>query len=173
MIPPSHQFRIHKFGAAAPWVDLANSEMWDGYGRLTDFLNDPQWIQRLPGILAIPRSVARDLRFCSAISADCGNCCASSRRQTSRGVAIQPRDLEALNSWLKVPVFRRLVEDKMGCSSLMNPYKLAGRRCCGPDRRFSRRSVDARLAGPVENMRQYRLRVGVRGPHEGESSAMV
>src|SRR5258708_35130680 len=108
MIPASHQFRIHKFGAAAPWVDLANSEMWDGYGRLTDFLNDPQWISDflefwrfrvpLPG-----PAVLRDLRRLRKLPRQFAE-------KTSQGVAIQPRDLEALYSWLTLPLFRRLVE---------------------------------------------------------------
>jgi len=145
MIPASHQFRIHKFGAAAPWVDLANSEMWDGYGRLTDFLNDPQWISDflefwrfrvpLPG-----PAVLRDLRGFAE------NCCASSRRKTSRGVAIQPRNLEALNSRLKVPVFRRLVENQNGLQLTYEPVQIGWPAGAGSDRRFSRRSVGARLA---------------------------
>ena len=122
MIPASHQFRIHKFGAAAPWVDLANSEMWDGYGRLTDFLNDPQWISDflefwrfrvpLPG-----PAVLRDLRGLRKLLRQFAE-------KTSRGVAIQPRDLEALNSWLKVPVFRRLVENQNGLQLTYEPVRI-------------------------------------------------
>ena len=102
MIPKSRQFRIHKFGAAAPWVDLANSEMWDGYGRLTDFLDDAQWIGDflefwrfrvpLPGPAAL-----RDLRKLRKLLRRFAE-------KTSQSAAIQTRDLEALNSWLKVPV---------------------------------------------------------------------
>jgi predicted RNA-binding Zn ribbon-like protein len=122
MIPASHQFRIHKFGAAAPWVDLANSEMWDGYGRLTDFLNDPQWISDflefwrfrvpLPG-----PAVLRDLRRLRKLLRQFAE-------KTSQGVAIQPRDLEALNSWLKVPVFRRLVENQNGLQLTYEPVQI-------------------------------------------------
>jgi predicted RNA-binding Zn ribbon-like protein len=122
MIPASHQFRIHKFGQAAPWVDLANSEMWDGYGRLTDFLNDPQWISDFlefwrfqvpsPGPAAL-----RDLRklriFLRHIA-----------ERTSRGAAIQPRDLGVLNSWLKVPVIRRLVENQNGLQVAYEPVQI-------------------------------------------------
>ncbi len=122
MIPASHQFRIHKFGAAAQWVDLANSEMWDGYGRLTDFLNDPQWIGDflefwrfrvpLPGT-----AVLRDLRRLRKLLRQFAE-------KTSQGVAIQPRDLEALNSWLKVPVFRRLVENQNGLQLTYEPVQI-------------------------------------------------
>jgi predicted RNA-binding Zn ribbon-like protein len=121
MIPASHQFRIHKFGQAAPWVDLANSEMWDGYGHLTDFLNDPQWISdflefwqfRVP----LPNAAAlQDLRKLRKLLRHFAE-------KTSQGAAIQTRDLEALNSWLKVPVFRRLVENQNGLRITHEPVQ--------------------------------------------------
>jgi len=122
MIPASHQFRIHKFGQAAPWVDLANSEMWDGYGHLTDFLDDPQWISdflefwrfriSLPG-----PAVLRDLRELRKLLR-------SFAKKTTNGAAIQPRDLQALNSWLKVPVFRRLVENQNGLRLAHEPVQI-------------------------------------------------
>jgi predicted RNA-binding Zn ribbon-like protein len=122
MISASHQFRFHKFGQAAPWVDLANSEMWDGYGHLTDFLNDPQWISdflefwrfrvSLPG-----PAVLRDLRELRKLLRGFAE-------KTTTGAAIQPRDLEALNSWLKVPVFRRLVENQNGLRLTHEPVQI-------------------------------------------------
>lgn len=122
MIPASHQFRVHKFGQAAPWVDLANSEMWDGYGHLTDFLDDPQWISdflefwrfrvSLPG-----PAVLRDLRELRKLLRGFA-------AKTTDGAAIQPRDLEALNSWLKVPVIRRLVENQNGLALTHEPAQI-------------------------------------------------
>src|SRR5215470_17825236 len=32
------------FGKVAPWVDLANSKEWDGFGKLTDHLVNPAWL---------------------------------------------------------------------------------------------------------------------------------
>jgi predicted RNA-binding Zn ribbon-like protein len=122
MIPASHQFRIHKFGQAAPWVDLANSEMWDGYGQLTDFLNDSQWVADFlefwqfrvpspaPAVLHDLRKLRKLLRHLA--------------EKTSRGDAIHARDLEALNSWLKVPVFRRLVENQNGLRLAYEPVQI-------------------------------------------------
>jgi hypothetical protein len=165
MIPASHQFRIHKFGQAAPWVDLANSEMWDGYGHLTDFLNDPQWISDFlkfwrfhvppPGPAAL-----RDLRRLRTLVRQFAE-------KTSRGAAIQSRDLGVLNPWLKVPVFRRLVASHSRTRT--NWLALGDRFDC----RFARRGAGARFARPPENLRQSRLRLGIRGSHEGESPAMV
>src|SRR5260370_496621 len=36
-------FHAAGFGKVAPWVDLANSEEWDGFGNLTDHLANPRW----------------------------------------------------------------------------------------------------------------------------------
>jgi predicted RNA-binding Zn ribbon-like protein len=122
MIPASHQFCIHKFGQAAPWMDLANSAMWDGYGHLTDFLNDPQWISdflefwRFRISLPAP-AVLRDLRELRKLLRGFAE-------KTSNGAAIQPRDLAALNSWLKVPVFRRLVENQNGLRLTHEPVQI-------------------------------------------------
>jgi predicted RNA-binding Zn ribbon-like protein len=121
MIPAHHQFRIHKFGQAAPWVDLANSEMWDGYGQLTDFLNNPQWIAdflefwrfRLP--LPGPAEL-RELRKLRKLLRHFA-------KKTSAGASIQTSDLGALNSWLKVPVFRHLVENQNGLRLAHEPVQ--------------------------------------------------
>lgn len=122
MIPATRQFRIHNFGAAAPWVDLANSEMWDGYGRLTDFLDNPRWIRDFlecwrfrapfpdPGVLRELRKLRKLLRHIV--------------EKTSRGAAIRARNLEALNSWLKVPVFQRLVENQNGLQLTLEPMQI-------------------------------------------------
>ena len=112
MIPASHPFRIHHFGAASPWVDLANSEMWDGYGQLTDFLEDPQWIRdflefwhfRLP--VAGPAEI-RELRKLRKLLRQLVE-------KTAKGESIGKAEVEALNSWLRVPVFRQLVEHQNG-----------------------------------------------------------
>lgn len=122
MIPASHAFRVHKFGQASPWVDLANSQMWNGYGRLTDFLDDPQWISDflefwgfrvpLPG-----QAVLRDLRKLRKLLRHFAE-------KTSQGAALPPREVEELNSWLKVPVFRRLVENQNGLALTHEPVQI-------------------------------------------------
>jgi predicted RNA-binding Zn ribbon-like protein len=122
MISASHHFRIHKFGAAAPWVDLANSEMWDGYGHLTDFLDNPEWIRDFlefwhfrvllpgPGVLRDLKKLRASLRHIT--------------EKTSQGASIRRRDVEALNSWLKVPVLQRLVETQNGLQLTHEPAQI-------------------------------------------------
>ena len=122
MIPASHQFRIRNFGAAAPWVDLANSEMWDGYGHLTDFLENREWIHDFLEFwhfhVPLPRpEVLRDLRKLRKLLRHVAE-------KTSQGARIEARDLEALNSWLKVPVYQRLVENQNGLELTLEPVQI-------------------------------------------------
>jgi len=38
------QFLAKGHGKTAPWLDLANSEEWDTYGKRTEWLDDPSWL---------------------------------------------------------------------------------------------------------------------------------
>src|SRR5579871_6874729 len=106
MIPASHSFRQHQFGAHAPWMDLANSEMWNGYGSKTDFLEEAQWIADFlefwnfdapqPG-----PAVRKDLRELRSMIRGLSE-------RLSRGLPIRSEDVNSLNAWLKVPVVPRL-----------------------------------------------------------------
>jgi hypothetical protein len=37
----SNPFASRGFGGDASWLDLVNSELWDGYGNFTEMLDDP------------------------------------------------------------------------------------------------------------------------------------
>src|SRR5438067_1032947 len=39
-----NNFHAAGFGKVAPWVDLANSEEWNGFGKLTDHLTNAPWL---------------------------------------------------------------------------------------------------------------------------------
>src|SRR6267154_6547691 len=39
-----NNFHAAGFGKVAPWVDLANSEEWNGFGTLTDHLTNATWL---------------------------------------------------------------------------------------------------------------------------------
>ena len=112
MIPASHAFRIHHFGDASPWVDIANSEMWNGYGRLTDFLDDPQWIHDFLAFwhFSVPFPGPAEIRELRKLRAFLRHLV----EKTSSGRTIEHRDVQTLNSWLNVPVLRRLVERQNG-----------------------------------------------------------
>lgn len=122
MISASHPFRIHHFGTASPWVDLANSEMWDGYGRLTDFLDDPQWIADFLQFwhFHVPPPRAAEIRDLQKLR----KFLRGMVEKTSSGSAITSKDVEALNSWLKEPVFRQLVEHQNGLQLECNAVQI-------------------------------------------------
>ena len=122
MIPASHPFRTHNFGAASSWVDLANSEMWDGYGRLTDFLDDAEWLSDFLEFwqfrVRLPRAgEIRSLRKLRTLLRHVVE-------KTSDGAAISAGDLANLNSWLKVPGFRRLLERQNGLQLQWRPAEI-------------------------------------------------
>jgi predicted RNA-binding Zn ribbon-like protein len=41
---PLDIFATHNFGKVSPWIDLVNSEEYDGFGNLSDRLDDPVWL---------------------------------------------------------------------------------------------------------------------------------
>jgi predicted RNA-binding Zn ribbon-like protein len=122
MIPASHSFRQHNFGAHAPWMDLGNSEMWNGYGKKTDFLDEPQWIADFLKFWKFdaPSPSATELKELRRLRALI--------RELSERLAkdedLRASDLEALNSWLKIPVIRRLVEHQNGLQLEFDPVQI-------------------------------------------------
>jgi predicted RNA-binding Zn ribbon-like protein len=103
-------FYSHSFGASAPWLDLVNSEHRDGFGKLTDHLDDVAWIRsfsrhwnfRFPPSTPAPQKALRELRSLL-------------RRLVEKAAAhgaLHREDVAPLNSWLKVAVFPRVVENQ-------------------------------------------------------------
>src|SRR5271155_355801 len=41
----SDPFPARGFGASRPWLDLVNSELYDGFGNYTECLDDPRWMR--------------------------------------------------------------------------------------------------------------------------------
>ena len=44
MKPESNPFAAHGYGESRPWLDLVNSEHWDGFGNFTEMLDHPDWV---------------------------------------------------------------------------------------------------------------------------------
>jgi predicted RNA-binding Zn ribbon-like protein len=108
----SDPFSERGFGASAPWIDLANSELYDGFGNFTECLDDLRWVRsflrywklRMPATNPDSLKALRSLR-------------ALLRRlveKTAAGTRLDADDLGSLNAFLKVPVFPRLVESQSG-----------------------------------------------------------
>jgi len=128
---------------------------------LTDFLNDPQWISDFLEFWRFHVSVCPDLR-CSAISADCGKLLRQFAEKKLRGeLQIQPRYLESAELMVKSTCISAAGwRTKMGCSSLLNPYKLAGRRLLALIADSLAEALAHDSPDRLKNMRQYRFARG-------------
>ena len=112
-------FYKNGFGKVAPWVDLANSEEWDGFGKFTDHLANPQWLHsflkywklRLVSAKHIPRRDLLELRSVLRRSAE----------ELAAGRAPSPDYLSKLNQALNVPVRQRLVQNQNGLRTELLP----------------------------------------------------
>jgi predicted RNA-binding Zn ribbon-like protein len=104
-------FHASGFGKVAPWVDLVNSEEWDGFGSFYDRLENPDWVAsflrhwHLPPqpTHAMPLAQLRDLRKLMRRAV------ASAATNKARP---SPRDLNEINQALAVPARQQLVKEQ-------------------------------------------------------------
>jgi predicted RNA-binding Zn ribbon-like protein len=114
----SDPFVDRGFGDSASWLDFVNSELLDGFGNLTDMLDDPAWLNsflrywrfRIP-INAAPLKELRLLR--------------AQIRKILESAALKGKlhieQVQPLNEWLKIAVYPRLMEDQNGLHLSMVP----------------------------------------------------
>jgi predicted RNA-binding Zn ribbon-like protein len=116
-----HIFHDHGFGKVAPWVDLANSEEWDGFGKREDHLADPRWLAaflrhwKFPPLRSshAPRRELLKLRDLLRHSAE----------KLAAGRSLGSQELSALNRALKVAARQKLVQHQNGLRSELVPVK--------------------------------------------------
>ena len=121
MKEPRNVFYAHGFGRVAPWVDLANSEEWDGFGRLTDYLGNPSWIRSFLAHWKLvpspaknaPRSKLLDLRGVLRRTAE----------KLAAGQPPSPTDVAKLNHSLNVLVRQKFVQNQNGWRSELIPLR--------------------------------------------------
>jgi predicted RNA-binding Zn ribbon-like protein len=110
--PGKSSFQTEGFGSGALWLDLANSDLRDGFGNATDLLDDPAWMCsflaywnfRMQMKKAVPVAQLRRLRSLLR-----------GLIEKSGGAAeLHGADVAELNTWLKVAVFPQLVKDQNG-----------------------------------------------------------
>jgi predicted RNA-binding Zn ribbon-like protein len=100
------------FGKVAPWVDLVNSEEWDGFGKLTDNLTNPRWLATFLKYWSlhpfpskdVPRRKLVQLRVLLRRAAE----------RLAAGNSLGPGEISKLNQALKVPVRQKLVQNQSG-----------------------------------------------------------
>lgn len=103
-------FHAAGFGKVAPWVDLVNSEEWDGFGKRTDHFASPRWLATflkhwnlhpLPS-KDVPRRKLVQLRVLLRRAAE----------KLAAGGSLDPGEISKVNQALKVPVRQNLVQDQ-------------------------------------------------------------
>jgi predicted RNA-binding Zn ribbon-like protein len=115
-------FSARGFGDFAPWLDLVNSELYDGFGHFTECLEDRRWRHsflrywklRIPADNSAALKSLRELRSLL-------------RHLVERNSAqrlLNPQEVAKLNAWLKVPVFPQVVESQSGFALALEPAQI-------------------------------------------------
>jgi predicted RNA-binding Zn ribbon-like protein len=114
-------FVTHGYGKVSPWVDLVNSEEWDGFGKLSDRLEEPAWRE----------AFLRHWRFHPAASEKTPLPELRSMRTRLRGIAEElaaghaplAREIAQLNAAMNVPARQQLVHDQNGSRTELQPVR--------------------------------------------------
>jgi predicted RNA-binding Zn ribbon-like protein len=105
-------FSAHSYGDSQPWIDLVNSEHWDGFGNFTDMLDNPAWVKaymhfwkfRIPLHEPLPKDRFRALRHLIR----------SLVEKAATGKKLHMDQLSPLNAWMNIAVNTELEEDQNG-----------------------------------------------------------
>src|SRR5260370_11674543 len=124
MKTPRKVFYAHGFGKTAPWVDLANSEEWDGFGKRTDQLSDPEWLAAFQKHWKLgPISPGKSSRLALVNLRDVLRRAA---QMLAAGRALGHGEISKLNHALNVPVRQRLVQRQNGLWAGAGPVRSGG-----------------------------------------------
>lgn len=112
MKPESNPFADHGYGESRPWLDLVNSEHWDGFGNFTDMLDHPDWVDaflhfwefRIPLREPFPQAEFRSLRAWIRTRIE----------KAASGQQLHMEQFARLNDWMKVSFHPQLLEDQNG-----------------------------------------------------------
>jgi predicted RNA-binding Zn ribbon-like protein len=112
MASASNPFFARGFGGYAPWIDLVNSGLLDGFGNPTECLDDPIWVRTFLQYWKLRASFrepdARKALF------DLRSLLRRLIEKCSTNGSASPDEIAELNAWLKVPVYSLVVENQNG-----------------------------------------------------------
>jgi predicted RNA-binding Zn ribbon-like protein len=117
-------FYAHGFGKLAPWVDLANSEEWDGFGKRTDHLSDREWLTAFVKHWKLP-PILHDKSFRLRLL-DLRGVLRRAAQKLAAGHALDAGEISRLNHVLNVPVRQQIVQHQNGCGTELIPAKRDG-----------------------------------------------
>jgi len=107
------------FGREYPWLDLANSLEWNGYGELTDHLRNSTWLAQMLKHWDLAPEIPASVPFEKIVAFR-----ELLRRLASKlhsGASLDARGLAALNLYLNVPVRLKLFQHQNGVRSELVP----------------------------------------------------
>jgi predicted RNA-binding Zn ribbon-like protein len=115
----SNNYVAAGFGKEYAWLDLANTVEWNGYGKRTDHLLDPRWTSRIVKHWNLASPPHRPVPLARLVALR-----TLLRRMAEKlisGYALDERDVNALNSYLSVPVRVKLFPRQNGVHSELVP----------------------------------------------------
>src|SRR2546429_1829283 len=124
MKTPQNVFYAHGFGKAAPLVDLANSEEWDGFGKRTDHLSDPEWLaafQKHWKLAPLSHGKSSRLRLLKLRAV-----LRRAAQKLAAGHGLGAGEISKLNHVLNVPMRQRLVQRQNGWRGGLGPAERGG-----------------------------------------------
>ncbi|SRR5712692_580447 len=105
-------FHANGFGKVAPWVDLVNSEEWDGFGKLTDQLANPGWLATFLKHWDLYPLPSKGL--CRPKLVKLRSLLRRATEKLGAGGSLGRRDISNLNQALNVAVWQKLVQNQNG-----------------------------------------------------------
>jgi predicted RNA-binding Zn ribbon-like protein len=116
-----NSFATHGYGKVSPWIDLVNSEEWDGFGKLSDRLEEPAWRD----------AFVRHWRFHPAAREKAPLAELGTMRALLRGIAEalaagrtpSAREIAQLNAAMRVPARQQLIHDQNGSRTELQPVR--------------------------------------------------
>ena len=114
-------FDSHSFGKVAPWVDLVNSQEWDGFGNLSDRLDDPGWLASFLRHWKLSPSPGERTPLAPLKRLRC-----LLRRLTEKlpaATSFSPAETRELNSAMSVTAYQKLVPRQNGYRIELAPVR--------------------------------------------------
>ena len=91
------------------WLDLVNSQHWDGFGKLTDHLRNPSWVRQFLGYWTVHPRGGLPSTF-----SELGHLRSTLRQMAERiaaGHRASIREVRKLNAILKEPGYQQIVRE--------------------------------------------------------------
>ncbi|MCI0415591.1 CGNR zinc finger domain-containing protein [bacterium] len=110
------------FTPQSSWLDLVNSQQWDGFGRLTDHLLEPRWVARFLRYWKLPEKLILTNPIVEL--AQLRNFLRRSIEKIASGESLSRQDLWTFNAFLNAPGYLKLVAKGKRIRTELRPLRL-------------------------------------------------